>query len=185
MTRNEIEEFIKKFPIYQYEFALPSEIEYSSEVRNICKIACRHYGTSWSCPPAVGKIDNCREHCLRYDNALVISTVTTLEGKDYDRECAEAQKDHARLTRLIDTKLRDEGYVTFALSSGPCRLCGRCTFPRDYCRHEKDVFPCVESQGISISQLAKLCDMDYYMEDKLLLLFSVIFYKDTGFVDHS
>ena len=183
MTKDEIEEFIMKFPLYQYEFISSSEIEFSETVRQMCKLSCRHYNTSWSCPPAVGKVEECKEHCMRFEDALIMSTVTKLDGYDHEKETREAKKVHSELTRLIDDKFKNEHYVTYTLASGECRLCARCTFPRDYCRHDKEMYPCVESQGISISQLAEVCGMDYYMENGLLLLFSIIFYKDTGFVD--
>ena len=53
MTKDEIESFITQFPIYQYQFLTPDEIEYNDRVRMICKKECPRYGTSWSCPPAV------------------------------------------------------------------------------------------------------------------------------------
>ena len=53
MTREEIEEFITQFPIYQYAFTEPSELEFNERVRAICKKECPRYGNSWSCPPPV------------------------------------------------------------------------------------------------------------------------------------
>ena len=50
MTREEIEEFITQFPIYQYAFTEPSELEFNERVRAICKKECPRYGNSWSCP---------------------------------------------------------------------------------------------------------------------------------------
>ena len=37
MTKDEIESFITQFPIYQYQFLTPDEIEYNDRVRMICK----------------------------------------------------------------------------------------------------------------------------------------------------
>jgi CBS domain containing-hemolysin-like protein len=33
------------------------------------------YNKTWACPPAVGSIQRCREHCLGYKNCLMISTI--------------------------------------------------------------------------------------------------------------
>lgn len=48
MTKDEIESFITQFPVYQYQFLKPEEIEYNDRVRAICKKECPRYGTSWS-----------------------------------------------------------------------------------------------------------------------------------------
>ena len=37
MTKEEIEKFITQFPIYQYEFISPQDIDFNERVRAICK----------------------------------------------------------------------------------------------------------------------------------------------------
>lgn len=49
MTQTEIEEYITQFPIYQYAFVKPEDIEFNDRVRQICKKECSRYGASWSC----------------------------------------------------------------------------------------------------------------------------------------
>ena len=61
MTQTEIEEYITQFPIYQYAFVKPEDIEFNDRVRQICKKECSRYGASWSCPPAVGTVEVCKE----------------------------------------------------------------------------------------------------------------------------
>ena len=39
MTQTEIEEYITQFPIYQYAFVKPEDIEFNDRVRQICKSA--------------------------------------------------------------------------------------------------------------------------------------------------
>ena len=48
MTQTEIEEYITQFPIYQYAFVKPEDIEFNDRVRQICKKECSRYGASWS-----------------------------------------------------------------------------------------------------------------------------------------
>ena len=50
MTQTEIEEYITQFPIYQYAFVKPEDIEFNDRVRQICKKECSRYGASWSLP---------------------------------------------------------------------------------------------------------------------------------------
>lgn len=40
MTQTEIEEYITQFPIYQYAFVKPEDIEFNDRVRQICKKEC-------------------------------------------------------------------------------------------------------------------------------------------------
>ena len=49
-----LEEFICQFPVYQYAFFKPEEIEFSFRVRWICQQECERYDCTWACPPAVG-----------------------------------------------------------------------------------------------------------------------------------
>ena len=177
----DIEAYISRFPIYQYSFQKPEMLEYSENIRQVCKRTCPHYSGSWSCIPAVGKLEKCRDHCLRYTDVLIFSTVTELADPSEQKQKTSAQREHERLTRLINDHMRDQGYLTYVISSSYCKKCPKCTFPRDYCRFPEEMFPCIESHGIMIADLCSQCDMDYYMGDRLFLLFTLLFYKDTGF----
>ncbi len=182
MNLEKIESFIKKFPVYQYAFLSTEQVEFSDKMRLFCKRSCPHYGSSWSCPPATGKLDKCKEHCLRYTDLLLFSTVTEIPRAREKEKKIEAQIEHEKLTRLINNHMRDLGYLTYVLSSSFCKHCSKCSFPKDYCRHPEEMIPCIESHGIVVADLMEKCDMDYYMGERLQLMFSLIFFKDTGFI---
>ena len=179
MTREDIEAFITQFPIYQYAFVKPEDIDFNERVRAICKKECPRYGNSWSCPPAVGKVDKCREECLEYQEALFFSSVT--EVADYsDMEAnLKTKAEHERMTKIIEDHLRDQGLLVYTLSSDSCSICSKCGFPRERCRHPDLMHPCIESHGIVVTNLAEKCDMDYYMVENLLLWYSLIFFKNS------
>ena len=63
MRFDSIEEYITRYPIYQYAFLATQDIEFNDRVRTICKKECPRYGKSWSCPPAVGTVEHCMEVC--------------------------------------------------------------------------------------------------------------------------
>ncbi len=178
MSFENIESYIEKFPVYQFEFIHPDDIEYSEKVRQLCKRTCPNYAGSWSCPPAIGKIERCKKTCLNYTDVLVFSTVTEIKSES-EKETASAQKEHEKLTRILSDYMLSQGYVTYVVSSGKCRNCARCTFPRDFCRHPDEMYPCIESHGIVISDLMEMCDMDYYLGSRLYLLFTLIYFKET------
>ena len=91
MNQENLETFLSKFPIYQYAFLKTEDLDYSEKVRLMCKRTCTHYAASWSCPPAVGKLNKCREHCLRYSDVLLFSTVTELSDPASAEKKAAAQ----------------------------------------------------------------------------------------------
>lgn len=172
-----LENFIQKFPIYQYAFLPADKIAFADKIRQQCKHQCPHYGTSWGCPPAVGKLEKCKENALRYSNLLLFSTFTEISPEKEERQRAEAMREHDRLTRIVGDHMKETGYLTYVLSSGRCRKCEKCTFPRDLCKYPEEMYPCIESHGIVISDLAKQCNMDYYMGAQFPLMFSMIFFS--------
>lgn len=80
MNFQSIEDYITQFPIYQYAFLSIDDIEFNDKVRTICKRECPRYGKSWSCPPAVGTVDKCKERCQQYTHALLFSSVGRSAG---------------------------------------------------------------------------------------------------------
>lgn len=52
--REKIEATLSAYPVCEYAFVKPKELPFRDEVRYICRTECPRYGTSWSCPPAVG-----------------------------------------------------------------------------------------------------------------------------------
>ena len=85
MNFKPIEEYITQFPIYQYAFIKTEDVEFNDKVRAICKKECPRYGKSWSCPPAVGSVDKCREICRKYPYVLLFSSIAEVpDYSDFD-----------------------------------------------------------------------------------------------------
>lgn len=179
MTKNEIEEFITQFPIYQYAFVKPEEIEFNERVRAICKKECPRYGNSWSCPPAVGKVEKCKERCMGYEEVLFFSSVTEVRDFTDMEENLKTKNEHEKMTKIIEDHLQEQGMSVYTLSSDSCSICKKCGFPRERCRHPELMHPCIESHGIVVANLVERCNMDYYLGEHLLLWFSMIFLNFT------
>lgn len=177
MTHAEIEEFIVQFPIYQYAFLSPKDIEFDDKVRMFCKQECPRYGSSWSCPPAIGKVAQCKAHCTEYSDVLFFSSVTEVKDPENLEESKRKKSQHEKMTRIIEDFMRENGLLVYTLSSDVCTLCNKCGFPKEKCRHAKQMHPCVESHGITLADVAEFCSMDYYMGENLSLSFSIIFYR--------
>ena len=170
---------ITQFPIYQYAFVKPEDIEFNDRVRQICKKECSRYGASWSCPPAVGTVEVCKERCMNYDHVLFFSSIAEVDNiMDMD-ETLKTKSEHEKITREIEQHLKDKTLLTFALSSDSCQLCDKCTYPRGGCRHLELMHPCIESHGIVVANLIEKNMMDYYLGEHMVIWFSMIFYKES------
>ena len=176
--RNEIEEFILKFPIYQYDFLDVGEIEFHDKIRNYCKKDCAHYNKSWSCPPAVGKPAYCQTRCKDYNQALFFSSVGQYAAVEKADWKTHPKLQHDKMTRIIENFMKKQGLPVYTLTSEACAMCRRCGFPREHCRHPEEMYPCIESHCIQVSDLVEKCGMDYYLDENLFLWFSIIFFRD-------
>ena len=92
-----IEAFLADYPICQYGFLKSEDILFSDKVRYICEKECPRYGKSWSCPPAVGEVADCKKHCISYQYALVFTTLSEVEDID-DMEETLAGRSMKRLS---------------------------------------------------------------------------------------
>ena len=163
MNFQSIEDYITQFPIYQYAFLSIDDIEFNDKVRTICKRECPRYGKSWSCPPAVGTVDKCKERCQQYTHALLFSSVA--EVPDYSNMDAllATKREHEEITAKIEAFLKQDAWRCYTLSTDSCSICDKCTYPKKSCNHPDLMHPCIESHGILLTKNIEDNNMDYYM----------------------
>lgn len=175
--RQELENFLAQFPIYQYAFLKPSDIPFTERVRWICRTQCPRYGKSWSCPPATGSVESCEERAHSYRMGLLFSTVEETD-RPLDLSCS-LQKNHfhEEITDCIEQKITELTGPVLTLSSESCAICGKCTYPSRRCVHPNRMHPCIEGQGILVAGMAENAGMDYYLDEHTLLWFSLILFR--------
>lgn len=138
IDRQTLEQRLAELPIYHYQFVIPHMLEFSQRVREICRKECPRYGQSWSCPPAVGSVEQCKQRCRGYGACLLIATVG----------------EHERITSAVEQILREQGAQVYTLSARSCGECGRCAFLDGRpCRFPRKMRPCVEGHGILVAEL--------------------------------
>ena len=76
MNREQLEAQLAELPLYQYAFIRTDDLCFSERIRWICAHECPMYGKTWACPPAVGSVEECEARCRRFDDALLIATIT-------------------------------------------------------------------------------------------------------------
>ena len=177
MNREWIEEQLSELPLYQYAFIDTCELLFSERIRWICEHECPMYGKTWACPPAVGSVEECKARLLQYPNALLIATITEVGDIANMEETLATRPEHEEITRQVHALVKQQCRDTLVLSTEACALCENCAYPECACRHPEKMYPCVESHGIVVTDLAEKTGIDFYAAGNLVTWFSLIFYK--------
>lgn len=175
LNKEVLEQQLLELPLYQYAFIKTEELTFTERVRQVCR-ECPMYGGSWACPPAVGTVEECRERCLRYPEFLLISTVTEVEDIANMELTLETRADHEAITRQVAAMVREQGVEPYVLSTESCSICAKCTYPDGPCRHPNQMFPCVESHGILVTELAERYGIEFF-NGNIVTWFSLILYR--------
>ena len=153
---------MKDAGFYQYGAVNTSDIVFSQEVRAMCEAnACRQYGKTWACPPAVGSVEECRKRIQQYEKMLVFTGKYQLEDSfDYEGMMAGA-KEFRCSCRAFDQELKARFRQFLLFSNEGCDLCPACTYPTQPCRFPDRVHGSLEGNGIFVNELAQLAGVRY------------------------
>lgn len=163
--------------VHEYGIIPISAVQFSDEVRHMCEQnLCGHYGKSWSCPPAVGPVADCRAACLRYEQVYVFSTLHQLEDSFDFEGIQRAQKLHGEIGNRIRQLFAAQFDPILALASDGCTICAQCTYPDAPCRFPDYMTPSVESYGIFVTQEAAAAGMHYMNGPNTVTFFGNIFF---------
>lgn len=176
MLDQSLEQELLEYPILQYACLKTEQISFPERVRVICRQECPRYGTSWSCPPAVGTVEECRARCRQFPDVFVFSTIAEVRDITDMKETLGTRMEHEEITRQVTEAFRRYYGETLTLSTESCDLCEQCAYPDAPCRHPDRMFPCVESYGLLVTELAELGGMDFLNGANVVTWFSVIFY---------
>ncbi len=137
---------------------------------------CGQYNKKWSCPPAIGDIDQHIRRILSYRHLILFSYIGKLDDnydvENMDLARSQIMKAAYRLKRQLDRKHFD--YLM--LGAGSCELCSECTYPNKPCRHPDLMIMPIEALGIDVYELAKKCNMKYYNGPLSVTYFCAIMY---------
>jgi len=162
LNKDLLEQQLQELPLFQYAFMTTDELVFTDRVRYICKEECPQYNTTWACPPAVGSVSECKAKCLMYPEMLMISTVSEVNDIADIEETLSTRKDHEEITRQVAKLMKEQGCELRILSTESCAICETCTYPNAPCRHPDMMFPCVESQGILVTEICEKYGMEFF-----------------------
>ncbi|MFI3313169.1 MAG: DUF2284 domain-containing protein [Eubacteriales bacterium] len=163
MNREILEGALAELPLLQYEFINPKDLVFSERIRHVCQQECPMYGKTWACPPAVGAVVDCQKKCQSFDCGLVITTVAEVNDIANMEETLATRGDHEDITRSVRDTLLQLGTAPYVLSTEACAICETCAYPDKPCRFPDKMFPCVESHGIVVTDLAERYGIEFLM----------------------
>ena len=175
MDQKKLEAQISQYPVCEYAFIRP--IPFLEEVRYICRTECPQYGRSWSCPPAVGTVEECKERCMACTGGFLFTTIAEVKDAADLSETLSTRREHERITGEIRELFREECGEVLVLSTESCAVCERCAYPEAPCRHPEHMFPCLESYGILVTRLAEENGISFMNGGNVVTWFSLILYR--------
>jgi len=139
--------------------------------------ACGKYGANWTCPPAVGKFEDCKKEIERYSKALLFRSEYKL-NEWYDAErIEETIRAHQANVRRIREMIPKETGEHLVLSGGGCVYCKECAYVnREACRHPDIAIPPLEAYGIDWFRFAKKHNIKYGSPEGEMYYFGMILY---------
>ena len=92
-------------------------------------------------------------------------------------ETLATRPDHEDITRQVDAMLREQGLETYVLSTESCAVCEKCAYPDGPCRCPEKMYPCVESHGILVTELAEKYGIEFQAGGNIVTWFSLLLYR--------
>lgn len=172
-----LERQLAELPLYGYFFIDPRGLEFSDRIRWICEHECPMYNRTWACPPAVGPVADCREKCLKYENCLMIATITEVEDIADINETLATRPEHEKITNQVRDLMREQGVWPYILSTEACTVCERCAWlDGQPCRLPGKMHPCVESHGINLIPTLEENGIEFQFGANVVTWVSLLFY---------
>lgn len=156
----------------------PKTLEFRTEVRDMCAAdRCNSYNQSWSCPPAIGGLEEISGKCAQYSHGILVQTIGQLEDEfDYESIMGTAST-HESNFQTLTAKLHDAGYDMLPMGAGACRRCESCTWPDSPCRFPHLVFPSMEACGLVVSDVCRDNGVPYYYGKNTIAFVSCYLFK--------
>ena len=176
--KNKIEEELMQLPLVQYAWTESGSIPFSDRARSICREECPRYGKSWSCPPGVGSVEQCRSRCESYSGVFVFTTIAEVQDVENMEETLRTRREHEAVTRQVRAILEKYTGKTLALSGESCAVCETCAWPKEPCRHPEKMIPCMEGYGIVVPLLAERTGIEFFNGSNTVTWFGMVLFTE-------
>ena len=139
--------------------------------------ACGKYGMNWTCPPAVGRFEDCKEKIESYSKVLVFRSEYKInEWYDYERVQETIGAHQANVRRVRELIPKDLDHLV--LSGGGCVYCKECAYiKKEECRFPDIAIPPIESYGLDIFRFTKKNNIVYSAPEGEMYYFGMVFFN--------
>ncbi len=134
------------------------------------------YGKSWACPPGVGSVADCITRCRAYPEALLLTTAAEVRDIADMEETLSTRAAHEVITRQAEDLMRAQGLETYVLSTEACARCAQCSYPDAPCRFPAEMYPCIESHGVVVTDIAEKYGIEF-IAGNTVIWFSLLLYR--------
>jgi predicted metal-binding protein len=150
-----------------------ASLVFSEAVRRACEDnSCGNYNKCWTCPPAIGSLEDMAKKIRAYEKAFVFTTKGDLEDSFDIEGMGRAKEVHDQLTGELIERFGGE-YPVYG--AGGCRYCGTCAYPEP-CRFPKRALYSIEAAGINVMDLSKSAGINYINGQNTVTYFSMILF---------
>ncbi|MGI6039177.1 MAG: DUF2284 domain-containing protein [Clostridiales bacterium] len=140
----------------------PATIKLRPEVRDMCASnRCHSYNKNWTCPPAIGTLDECSERISRYSRGILVQTMGYLEDEFDIEGMEEISISHRHNFASFHDILIKDFPNALSLGAGGCTRCEKCTYPDLPCRFPHLALSSMEGYGMIVSEVCKMNGLPY------------------------
>ena len=114
---------------------------------------------------------------MGFSEGLLFGTIVEVSDIANLEETLQTRRPHEEITRQIHEIIKTRSKRTMALSTEACTHCKKCAYPDGPCRFPEKMYPCVESHGIVVSDIAEKYGIDFLAGGNIVTWFSLILYE--------
>jgi predicted metal-binding protein len=146
----------------------PQALVARSDIRAMCaEDKCGAYHRNWTCPPAVGTLEECQTRMRGYQHGILLQSIGHM-NKTVDSKCyRETEQRHIKNFYAFAEEIRKEYPSALCLGAGGCRVCKRCAYPEP-CHFPEKAVSSMEGYGLFVMQVCRDACVPYYHGEKTI-----------------
>lgn len=154
----------------------PGTLVAREDVRDMCaQDKCGAYGKNWTCPPAVGTLEDCQRKMKQYRQGILLQTVGHMT-KTIDSKCyRETERRHNQQLSVFAEEIRKAWPEALCLGAGGCRVCKKCAYP-EACWFPEKAVSGVEAYGLFVTQLCRDAGVPYHYGEKTIAYTALVLF---------
>ena len=166
-----LSQWVEKAKTMGFEVAVPLDPQTliaREDVRAMCvEDKCGAYNKNWTCPPAIGTVEECQKKIRQYKSGILLQTVGQMT-KTVDSRCyRETEQRHMNNFYALAEAIRKVHPDALCLGAGGCRVCRQCSYPEP-CRFPDKAVSSMEGYGLFVTQVCRDAGIPYHHGDRTI-----------------